>query len=282
MNSSRPASSMSPSFKLTVLILLVVSGLLVNWYHNFDRKLANISSRSTESPSFTSTSLHGEKIVEYLQMQHIAPNDPSIAMRLVELYLDEVTTLTGYLWMHLTNNQAAIRAAAAAEVTNLKVVLRYNKDTDNRLLLSELLGEAQATAYQLKDASATAHYLLATAPKGSTARVVSNAVYVGNEVLGRVAVKTNQWRKAATYLRRSGNVKGEPWSRDVGPDMRLARSLIIHGCRTDVIRFLSHCKTFWKIQGAAETLTGWQHTVAMGSIPGFGSPLSFTPAGLAF
>lgn len=191
MNSSRPVSSMSPGFKLTVLILLIISGLLVNWYHKFDQKLANISADSADSTSIASPALHGAKIAEYLQMQHDAPNDPRIAMRLVKLYHDEVTTGTGYLWMHATNNQAPIIAAAASEVKNLKVVLRHTKDVDNRLFLSELLGEEQVTADQLKDASVTAHYLLATAPKGSTHRVVSNAVYVGNEVLGRVEVKTN-------------------------------------------------------------------------------------------
>ncbi len=276
-------TSASRSFQTLFVIGVLTVVLCIVWSRNVEHQLNTVYAHMPSPPLLAAAQTDTSKISYYLQQQRTAPNDREIAFHLAELYSNQVVDGTGSLWVHLTKNDAPIRSAASSEVKQMKILIASSRSIDNQLDFSDSLAEAQVTAGQLANAYVTAHYLLSTARQSTSRRVRSNAIYAGNEVLGRLAVRAHHWHAAARYLIRSANVTGEPNSIIVGPDMRLARALILHGDHSVVVRFLTRCKSFWKIDGAADALDSWIHLVSAGQMPPFGGgPLSFELNGVAY
>lgn len=93
-----------------------------------------------------------------------------------------------------------------------------------------------------------------------------NAIHAGNIVLGRVALRKGNIDEAKDYLLRAGATPGSPQLDSFGPNMSLARELLMKGEREVVIRYLVLCGKFW----ASGSLKEWQSEINEGRIPDFG------------
>ncbi len=283
MNNLKTLTSTSRRFPIYVTAGVVTAMMCLVWARKVETRLNAVYEHVPSPPLIGTAQSDSNRISALVDQQRVAPNDPNIAMHLAVLYSAQVVDATGSLWAHLTTNEAPIRSAAASEVKQMKIVIAQSRSIDNKLDFSDSLAEAQVTAGDLTGAFHTARYLLSTVNRSTSRRVRSNAIYAGNEVLGRIAVREHHWHAAARYLLQSAHVTGEPNSITVGPDMRLARALILHGDRAVVIQFLTRCKSFWKIDGASDALDSWMHLVSAGQMPPFGGgPLSFSLNGLAY
>ena len=222
-------------------------------------------SRVTQAPLI----MNNSEIQQYLVEQKRNPDSSKIANKLVVLYQSQIDEETGYLWQKLRVDPKQIVSSASSEVVQLKILLAHSSPLEDRLTYLELLAESEVTANQCTQAAATAQLLLKYANRHISQKEPSNAVYAGNEVLGRIAARHNHWNLAANYLIKAGAVKGEPNAIEVGPNMRLARTLLIHGNRSVVIKFLNECKASWRIDGAKEGLNEWIQEIREGHIPSF-------------
>lgn len=104
-----------------------------------------------------------------------------------------------------------------------------------------------------------------------------NAIHAANIVLGRIALKEDDPKSAGKYLTAAGNTPGSPQLDTFGPDMNLARELLIVGEIDAVQRYFDLCAKFWKMDDGR--LKQWKHLAGNGTIPDFGPNLRyFAPA----
>jgi hypothetical protein len=82
-----------------------------------------------------------------------------------------------------------------------------------------------------------------------------NAVHNGHDLLGRIALKAGDRKKAAEELLLAGQSPGSPQLDTFGPKMNLARELLGKGERTAVQEYLRLCLRFWKNPCAASWLS---------------------------
>ncbi|MCW3100013.1 MAG: hypothetical protein JWL77_5631 [Chthonomonadaceae bacterium] len=92
------------------------------------------------------------------------------------------------------------------------------------------------------------------------------AIYQGNWLLGRLAVKSGDLEKAKSYLLASGRVSGSQGLKALGPNMRLAKELLEKGEQQTVLDYFALCAEYWK----NPKLKQWTEEVKAGKIPDFG------------
>ena len=100
-----------------------------------------------------------------------------------------------------------------------------------------------------------------------------NAIYYGNFVLGRIAVREDNLAQAGQYLLAAGATPGSPQLDSFGPNVTLAKELIEKGQSDVVLRYFALCKHFWKMDGGK--LDEWSATVRKGGIPDFAGNLHY-------
>ena len=139
------------------------------------------------------------------------------------------------------------------------------------------LSEVAAAAFDAGDydkAETYANELLSAASNYRTNWNYGNAVYSGNLILGRVALKRdNNVSQAESYLLAAGKTPGSPQLDSFGPSMTLAKEMLLAGERDAVVDFLDECGNFWKT--GADTLSDWKKTIRNGDTPNFGSNLNY-------
>lgn len=97
-----------------------------------------------------------------------------------------------------------------------------------------------------------------------------NAIFYGNFVLGRIAVRGGNIAQAEQYLLASGATPGSPQLDSFGPSMTLAKELLEKGKSRDVVlQYLEQCKKFW--DDDEHKLDEWSAIIRRGGIPDFGS-----------
>lgn len=102
------------------------------------------------------------------------------------------------------------------------------------------------------------------------------AVYYGNLVLGRLALqRDNDMAAAKRLLLASAATAGSPTLNSFGPNMTLARDLLLRGEREAVVQFLELCRKFWKTSNALKKLDEWTALVKGGVVPDFGANLQY-------
>ena len=78
---------------------------------------------------------------------------------------------------------------------------------------------------------------------------------------------------ASSYLLAAGHTTGSPHLDTFGPNMALARDLLVAGQQASVLAYLDLCAAFWKEDNGA--LSRWRIAVQSGKVPDFGANLSF-------
>jgi hypothetical protein len=95
----------------------------------------------------------------------------------------------------------------------------------------------------------------------------------GNIILGRVALKQGDIKKAGEHLIMAGQISGGAALSSFGPNMALAKELLEHGEKEVVLQYLELCKKFWS-RGEPE-LERWSATIKKGGMPNFGANLVY-------
>lgn len=141
---------------------------------------------------------------------------------------------------------------------------------------STLLTSLPATAFDAGDipkARAYAEQLLNEASRQGDGWNYGNAIHKGNLILGRIAVREGRVADAVTFLRASGETPGSPQLNSFGPNMSLARDLLMRGETAAVLAYFELCRVFWKMGGSH--LDAWSTQVQAGAIPDFGANLRY-------
>ena len=139
------------------------------------------------------------------------------------------------------------------------------------------LSEVAAAAFDAGDydqAETYANELLSDANLYRTNWNYGNAIFHGNMIVGRVALKRdNNLSQAESYLLAAGKTPGSPQLISFGPNMSLANDLLIAGERDTVLDFIDECSKFWKMDGGK--LSEWKNTIKSGGTPNFAPNLGY-------
>ena len=87
----------------------------------------------------------------------------------------------------------------------------------------------------------------------------------GNAILGRVALKRGDVKKADQYLLAAGATPGSPQLDSFGPNMTLAKELLEKDQTDVVLQFFKLCAKFWESNFGK--LEQWNAEVRQGKIP---------------
>ena len=94
-----------------------------------------------------------------------------------------------------------------------------------------------------------------------------NAIFSGNIILGRLALRNGKISEANEFLLKAGNTPGSPQLNSFGPDMGLARDLLEKGETGSVIQYLELCKMFWELENGQ--IDKWIILIQNGKTPSF-------------
>ena len=98
-----------------------------------------------------------------------------------------------------------------------------------------------------------------------------NAIHDYNLVLGSIALGSGDVNGSKRFLFAAGRTPGSPQLDSFGPNMSLAKALLIVGERQTVIEYFDLCREFWP----REELLTWKKEVEAGNIPDFGANLVY-------
>ncbi len=92
-------------------------------------------------------------------------------------------------------------------------------------------------------------------------------------VLGRLALQEGNVEEAKQHLIRAGQSCGSPTMSSFGPNMSLARDLLLAGEKQVVLDYFEACRKFWEM--GAERLDIWTMYVNASRLPDFGANLVY-------
>ena len=131
-------------------------------------------------------------------------------------------------------------------------------------------GNMAVEAGELAQAQAYGEYCLAQVPK---LQDKDDSVHACNVILGRVALRRGDLKRADAYLLAASQVRGGGALSSFGPNMMLAYELLEKGERQTVLDYLRRCATFWTSDRGQ--LARWSAQIRAGRIPQFGANLSY-------
>jgi len=136
------------------------------------------------------------------------------------------------------------------------------------------LAKAAFNAGELNKAEGYARELLSAQPEHQKDWNDGNAIFFGNMLIGRVALRRdNNVSLAKSSLLASAQTPGSPQLNSFGPNMSLAKDLLTVGERDTVLEFFNLCRNFWKLDQGK--LDQWTAVVKGGGIPDFGGNLVY-------
>jgi hypothetical protein len=136
------------------------------------------------------------------------------------------------------------------------------------------LAKAAFAAGDYNIAESHANELLKLAPEYPNDWNYGNAIFFGNMIIGRVALKRdNDVASAKAALMASANAKSSPQLASFGPNVSLADDLLKRGERETVIEFFTACNKIWTSH--PEKLDSWIATVKGGGTPDWGASLKY-------
>jgi len=135
------------------------------------------------------------------------------------------------------------------------------------------MARAAYAAGDLEKASSYANEVLALVKDHTGNWNCGNAINHGNIVLGRVALKNGDVKKACEFLLKAGETTGSPQLDSFGPNMSLAKDLLEKGEKETVLKYFEQCRSFWKLH--SNKLDEWKSDIAAGKAPDFGANLLY-------
>jgi tetratricopeptide (TPR) repeat protein len=192
------------------------------------------------------------------QAQKAEPDNPKWSERLGHLYALKNGNGNSTAVKSLKEFEKA-QSADASELTRF-----YRLDD---------LAKQAFEAGEIEKASQYANELLETAQKYPKDWNYGNAIHHGNNVLGLVALKQGDVKKAVQYLLDAGKTPGSPQLNSFGPNMTLAKELLEKGENDAVLQYFELCRKFWS--SGAEKLDHWAQEVKVGKTPDFGANLVY-------
>lgn len=204
--------------------------------------------------------IHDRDLAEDLfkQAQTSEPNNPVWPDRLGHLYA-------------LPNG--AGKGNAAKALSAYEKAQAEDSSEPGRFARLEGLAKEAFEAGEINKSAKYATELLAAAQKNAPHPNDGSAIYNGNTVLGRVALKQGDVAGAVKYLLASGQTPGSPVLNSFGPNMCLAKELLVKGESDAVLQFIKLCRKFWSM--GDEKLNAWTKEVKAGNTPDFGANLSY-------
>jgi hypothetical protein len=100
-----------------------------------------------------------------------------------------------------------------------------------------------------------------------------SAIHECNLILGRVALRRGEMKRAGEYLLAAAHVNGSGTLDSFGPNMMLAKELLEKGQRSVVLEYFQLCGKFWAYDRGQ--LARWTEQVKTGGIPRFGANLVY-------
>jgi hypothetical protein len=186
--------------------------------------------------------------------------------------LDTATRLSSDLMLGIVKQKNTLAPTPQEKLTKLEQTAAL-RATDRFYALSNL-AKAAFDAGELNRAEAYARELLAEATQYPKDWNYGNAIFFGNMVIGRVALKRDaNVLLAKSSLLASAQTPGSPQLDSFGPNMSLAKDLLAAGERDTVLDFFALCRNFWKFH--PNMLDEWTATVKSGGAPEFGANLLY-------
>lgn len=221
----------------------------------------------------------------YRRAQTLEPRNPKWPDRLGHLYsLHSRSDVSG----GGDATRSALRELQMAEDVRQGVPWHANEDpadkpekdqTSGLMKRMHALCDLAKTAYEAGEFDVAREYAAELLEIAHSERIPKffredgQAVYDGNLVLGRCALRDGDLDRAKEHLFAAGRSKGSPTLQSFGPHMSLAKDLLEHGERDAVLQFFELCRAFWE-HGAGD-LDEWVADVKSGATPDFGANLDY-------
>lgn len=173
------------------------------------------------------------------------------------------------------------RTAARHQLRQMEDSLSVNPDVTWRFYKLADLARLAYEAGEPDRAREYAQLLLTEAPKYEGQFGYQTGVHHANIILGRVALKEGNVRKAREHLLQSARAAafsrplgfGPARLSSFGPNMSLAGELLARGERDAVLQYLEQCRVFW--DSGQETIEKWSGEIRAGKTPDFGLNLIY-------
>jgi hypothetical protein len=233
------------------------------WLRQIQANESNVTILGNAARFFT---LHDKALSEELlkKAELLEPNNPEWAQRLGHLYQLET---------HCSKGESRPEAATQA-FAELEKAFNLENDELKRFLMTPFLAKAALEADEFDKARSYATDLLAkVALPDYSDSSDGYAIHHGNLVLGRLALKSGDVKKAKEYLLKAGQISGGATLCSFGPNMMLARDLLESGEREVVIQYLKLCANFWHTSD--HRAEKWIYAIEQGTIPNFGANLRY-------
>jgi tetratricopeptide (TPR) repeat protein len=213
--------------------------------------------------------------------QFLFLQDKKLSHELLEkaLFLDPADPRTCALLAHLHDMDGMMADSAEEKLALAQKALALRERALNKATREErfnALEDLATTAFEAGDIPKAQQYateLLESAPQFKANWNYGNAIFKGNFVLGRIALRRGDTVGARERLIAAGNTPGSPQLDSFGPNMTLAKELLEKGERDAVITFLQACGKFWKM--GADQLPNWIATIKGGGMPDFRMQLMY-------
>jgi methionine-S-sulfoxide reductase len=195
-------------------------------------------------------------------------HDPTQGMRQGN---DTGTQYRSGIYVFSPEQRKAAEPTAEEKLAKLEQSAPTGKD---RFYALPALAKAAFEAGEFDKAERYARELLAAAPGNEKDWNYGNAIFFGNMIFGRVALRRDgNVGLAKTLLLSSGATPGSPQLNSFGPNMSLAKDLLAAGERDTVLEFFTRCRLFWS--SGQKKLDEWTATVRGGGTPEFGANLLY-------
>jgi tetratricopeptide (TPR) repeat protein len=192
----------------------------------------------------------------------LEPNNPDWPEALGHLY---------DLNSHYQSQPGKLQEATAA-LTQYERAFNLTTNATEKFYLMDDLATTAFEAGDTKKAATYAQQDLAAAASENKDWNTGNAIHHGNLILGRIALQAGNIDLANHYLLEAGKTPGSPQLDSFGPNMELARELLVKGQKDVVLQYFALCAKFWKSQSE---LDNWTDAVKHNIIPDFGGNLIY-------
>ncbi len=134
-----------------------------------------------------------------------------------------------------------------------------------KIISLQYLAQKSLEKGELGKARNQARQLLSLAPEFQNGFLDGNAIHHANIIIGKAYLEEGNIYKAKQHLLKAGNTPGSPQLNSFGPNMSLAKELLILGEASVTLEYLKLCSSFWKSQ----ELSIWATEIKDGKIPEF-------------